>query len=365
MSGYFTTDHLTVGYGGKPLIRDICLSIRKGEILTLVGPNGGGKSTILKSITRHLRHIGGRVTVDGQNLMSLSGKDMARRVSVMLTERVSPELMTCGDVVESGRYPYTNYFGLLTPEDHAIVEDSLAKVRALELRDRSFDAVSDGQRQRVMLARALCQQPDIIVLDEPTSFLDIRHKIELLDILREMARVEKITIILSLHEIDLAAKVSDRVVCVKGETVEHFGPPEEVFAGSAVAELYDMQTGSYNTLLGSLELPKPIGSPRVFVLSGGGRGIPVFRALQKRATPFAAGILFDNDMDYPVAVSLASEVFAVAAFTEPPESMMAGAVRCARACGWLLDTGAPVHPAHARLLESKDIRVITSWEDLP
>ncbi|MCL2539162.1 MAG: ABC transporter ATP-binding protein, partial [Oscillospiraceae bacterium] len=265
MSGYLNTVGLSVGYSGKPLIRDICLSIRKGEVITLIGPNGGGKSTILKSITGHLRLISGVVTVLEENLHKLGGREMARRISVILTESVAPELMTCREVVESGRYPYTSFFGALTAEDHAIVDESLMLVHALELQGRPFCAISDGQRQRILLARALCQQPDIMVLDEPTSYLDIRHKIEFLDIVRDMAREKLITIIMSMQEVDIASKISDRVICVKGEYIERFGAPEEVINSRTVAELYDMKTGSYNPLSGGIELARHGGVPAIFV----------------------------------------------------------------------------------------------------
>ena len=130
-------------------------------------------------------------------------------MSVVLTEKIKTEMMTCRDVVAMGRYPYTNYFGRLTKEDEQIVNESLKKVSAIA--DNDFSQISDGQRQRIMLARAICQKPEVIVLDEPTSFLDIRHKIELLDILQEMAVKDNVAVIVSLHEIELAAKI---MLCV-------------------------------------------------------------------------------------------------------------------------------------------------------
>ena len=300
---YFSTDKLTVGYNGKPLIRDIDINIEKGTILTLIGPNGSGKSTILKSITKHLAMLSGVVYIDKQNLSMLSNKHTAKMISVVLTERIKPEMMTCGEVVASGRYPYTNHFGKLTDRDREIVTESLAKVHALDLADRDFSAVSDGQRQRIMLARAICQEPEIIVLDEPTSFLDIKHKIELLDILRRMSSEKNITVIMSLHEIDLAPKISDKVVCVKGDTIERFGTPDEIFKEDIINDLYDIEHGSYNMLFGSVELSKPVGVPQIFVIAGNGKGTSIYRDLQKRGIPFATGILFENDVDYQVGAT--------------------------------------------------------------
>ena len=205
---YFHLDHLTVGYDKKPLIKDICIGIEKGEIVTLIGPNGSGKSTILKSITRQLKLVGGNVEFDGKNLHELSFRELSTKMAVVLTERMKPELMTCHDIVATGRYPYTGRLGMLTREDEEKVEKAMRAVHAEELGGRDFNAISDGQRQRVLLARAICQEPEVIILDEPTSFLDIRHKLELLAILRRMAKEKGITVIMSLHEIDLAQKIS-------------------------------------------------------------------------------------------------------------------------------------------------------------
>ena len=153
----------------------------------------------------------------------MSGRDFARKLSVVLTERVRPEMMTCKEVVATGRYPYTGKFGVLSKEDWKIVDEAVRLVHIEDLAERDFTKTSDGQKQRVMLARALCQQPDILVLDEPTSFLDVRYKLELLAILERMARKKHITVIMSLHEIDLAQKVSDKIICVKGDTIAHYG----------------------------------------------------------------------------------------------------------------------------------------------
>lgn len=170
---------LAVGYGGRTLAEDINFQLHPGEIVTLIGPNGAGKSTILKTIIQQLSPIRGTVYLDGQSMTGMSPLEIARRLSVLMTERVHPELMTCWDVVSTGRYPYTGRLGLLTPDDREKVWQALALVHGEELANQDFSHVSDGQRQRVLLARALCQEPDVLVLDEPTSFLDIRYKLEL------------------------------------------------------------------------------------------------------------------------------------------------------------------------------------------
>ena len=242
---YFHMDNLSVGYDKKALIHDICIGIKKGEIVTLIGPNGSGKSTILKSITRQLQIIGGKVYFDDRNLNSFSYKELSTRMAVVLTERMRPELMTCHDIVATGRYPYTGRLGILSREDEEKVEEAMRAVHAESLGSRDFNNISDGQRQRVLLARAICQEPDIIILDEPTSFLDIKHKLDLLSILRDMAKKKQITVIMSLHEIDLAQKIADKIICVKGDTISHFGKPEDIFKENMIKELYEINNGFF------------------------------------------------------------------------------------------------------------------------
>ena len=335
-------DALTVGYHGKALISDIAFSLAPGEILTLIGPNGAGKTTILKSITRHLAALSGTVYIDGKNSRLLDGRTFATKLAVVLTDRTSFELMTCREFVEAGRYPYTGSFGRLTSHDREIVQNALVSVHALDIAEREISAVSDGQRQRILLARAICQEPEIIVLDEPTSYLDVKHKIELLEILRAMAKERGIAVVMSLHEIDLAEKISDKIVCVKGERIAGYGTPDEIFTNETIASLFDIESGAYNALLGSIELKKPQGEARCFVIGGSGSGIPFYRALQKRAVPFAAGILPENDIDYPVASALAQQVISSAAYTPVETEQVAEAKRCINAAQIVIDCGCPV-----------------------
>lgn len=311
---YFTTEKMTVGYDGKPLIGDVEITIYRGEILTLIGPNGAGKSTILKSIARQLALIAGTVSLDGKDLKSLSGAELSKRMAVVMTQRLRSELMTCEDVVATGRYPYTGRFGILSAEDHVAVESAMELVRVTEIRDLDFDRISDGQRQRVMLARAICQEPEILILDEPTSYLDVRHKLEFLSILQKLCREKQLTVILSLHELELAEKISDRILCVNGSAVERIGSPEEVMTQGYITHLYGIQTGSYDEASADMELAAPEGSPKVFVIAGAGSGCSTYRRLQRAGVPFAAGILYENDLDWPVAKALAAETVSESPF---------------------------------------------------
>lgn len=337
------TEDLSVGYNSKPLIRQIALRLGRGEIVTLIGPNGAGKSTILKSIIRQLDLVHGAVYLDGRDMAGLTERDVSRKLSVLMTAHIRPELMTCFDVAATGRYPYTGRLGILSQEDREKVAQCLVLVHASDLADADFSRISDGQRQRVLLARALCQEPEVMVLDEPTSFLDIRHKLELLAILKDMVRTRKLAVLMSLHELDLAQKISDFVVCVRGDVIDRQGTPEEIFTPDYIMKLYGAARGSYNALFGSLELEAVPGEPEVFVIGGGGSGIPVYRRLQRQDVPFAAGILAENDVDFPVASALAVQTVAEKPFQPMGEEAFCRAEalmgRCRRVICPLTDFG--------------------------
>lgn len=329
---YFYTEDLQVGYGGKQILNPVRIGIKKGEILTLVGPNGAGKSTILKSVAAQLPPLGGAVYLDGADLLGMKGTERARRMAVMFTEKVHAEWMTCRDVVAAGRYPYTGRFGVLSEEDWKAVDEAMEAVQVSELRERDFQTLSDGQRQRVMLARALCQEPELLLLDEPTSYLDIRYKLEFMAVLQELARRKKVAVILSIHELDLAERVSDWVLCVSPGQESRFGRPEEMLTPEHLSELFQVEEGRFRQVGGSMELPRPEGAPEVFVLAGGGSGRAVFWQLQRAGTTFAAGIISEADLDYPVACTLASRLIAVPAFEEISEEKEQEARECLDAC---------------------------------
>ena len=329
---YFYTEDLQVGYGGKQILNPVRIGIKKGEILTLVGPNGAGKSTILKSVAAQLPPLGGAVYLDGADLLGMKGTERARRMAVMFTEKLHAEWMTCRDVVAAGRYPYTGRFGVLSEEDWKAVDEAMEAVQVSELRERDFQTLSDGQRQRVMLARALCQEPELLLLDEPTSYLDIRYKLEFMAVLQELARRKKVAVILSIHELDLAERVSDWVLCVSPGQESRFGRPEEMLTPEHLSELFQVEEGRFRQTGGSMELPRPEGAPEVFVLAGGGSGRAVFWQLQRAGTTFAAGIVSEADLDYPVACTLASRLIAVPAFEEISEEKEQEARECLDAC---------------------------------
>jgi iron complex transport system ATP-binding protein len=194
-----------------------------------------------------------------------------------------------------------------------------------------------------------------MVLDEPTSFLDIRYKLELLSILKDMVRQRQLAVILSLHELDLAQKVSDYVVCVQSDGALRCGPPEEIFTSGYIMDLYGAARGSYNTQFGCLELEAPQGEPQVFVIGGGGSGIPVYRQLQRRGVPFAAGVLHENDVDYPVAAALSAQVVAERPFEPIGDGAFQQAAHWVRACPQVLCPLTAFGPMNEKNRELRDL----------
>ena len=253
---YCRAEDLAIGYGKTPLMEHIGLGVGKGTILTLIGPNGAGKSTLLKTLAAQLAPQGGAVLLDGKDLADCSGPERARKMALMVPHTRRTELTTCFEMASAGRYPYTGRLGVLSAEDKRQVYAALALVGAEALAGRDFNRISDGQRQRVLLARAICQQPELILLDEPTSFLDIKGKAELLAILKSLARDKKMAVILSLHELELAQKVSDKVVCISAAGVSDVMTPEKAFARENICKIYALTDEQYAFLYGEAKAPE-------------------------------------------------------------------------------------------------------------
>ena len=251
------TQDLAIGYGKTPLAENIALGAKPGQVLTLIGPNGAGKSTLLKTLAGQLAPLGGTVLLDGQDLTAYTGPDRARKLALMLPHTRRTELTTCFEFAAAGRIPYTGRLGILSPADRQAVQHALEVAGAAHLADRDLNCISDGQRQRVLLARAICQQPQVLLLDEPTSFLDIKGKIELLTILQKLAHEDGLAVIVSLHELDMEQKVSDAVVCVFPDHVSGVLTADEAFAPENIRALYRLSEEQYTALFGAAKPDKP------------------------------------------------------------------------------------------------------------
>ena len=344
------------GYGSRVVLSEVAFELRPGEVMALLGPNGAGKSTLLKSAAGQLALQGGSIYLDGRDLQSFSGRERAESMALLFTERREPEFATAREVVEAGRYPYTGRFGTLREQDHKAVARAMAYVRTEELAARPFAELSDGQRQRVLLARALAQEPRLILLDEPTAFLDLRHKIELLGLLRELATREGLAVLVSLHEPDLALKCADRVLLVADGKVLPSAPPEQALSEENMRCIYGLGV-TYDALSGSAELPRRTEHtpPDTLVLAGGGSGIPIYRRLRREGVSFAAGIFSTADLDYPVALRLAEKVFETAPYEPVSESCLQAAKAYLSQVSRVIWAEPPLGSGNAALLALREI----------
>ena len=251
------TNALAIGYGKAALARDIALGAAKGQVLALIGPNGAGKSTLLKTLAGQLAPLGGAVLLDGQDLTAYTPNARARKLALMLPHTRRTELTTCFEFAAAGRIPYTGRLGILSAEDKKQIQNALELVGAAHLANRDFNCVSDGQRQRILLARAVCQQPQVLLLDEPTSFLDVKGKIELLTILQKLAHEQQLAVIVTLHELDMAQKIADAVVCVSPHGVSAPMSPAQAFARENIKALYGLTEEQYSAVFGPPKSEKP------------------------------------------------------------------------------------------------------------
>lgn len=354
------TRGLAAGHGRTVVLAGVDLSLRAGQVTVLIGPNGGGKSTLLKTLARQLEPLGGAVRVDMGDVGGYVGdigpaprRDLARTMASLFTEGRRPELLTCRDVVEAGRYPFTGAFGGTGDADLRAVERAMGLLGVSDLADRDYTRISDGQRQRVLLARAVAQDPSVLILDEPTSFLDVRHQLDLLWVLRALAREQGVCVVASLHELALGQRVADQVVVVAQGRVVEVGPPEQVFVSEKIGAVYGLDGPlRYDPLFGSVEMPAPTAPPEVFVVAGGGSGAETFRRLAREGVPFATGVLHEGDVDCVLARDLGARVVANRAYEPIADDVLAEALALLESVandgGACIDCAPPIGVANAR-----------------
>ena len=205
------TSSLSIGYDKKTVVSDINVTLNEGDIIALVGPNGAGKSTLFKTFSTHIKPVGGKIELFGKDLMSYTPKERAKMLGIVLTERPDDMFLKVSDVVAAGRYPYTGMFGKLNENDEKEIKVSLELVGVNNLTDRVFNTLSDGEKQKVMIAKAIAQNTPVIMLDEPTAFLDYPSKIELFSLLKKLAKEQKKAILFSSHDLELLLRYTDNL----------------------------------------------------------------------------------------------------------------------------------------------------------
>jgi ABC-type cobalamin/Fe3+-siderophores transport system ATPase subunit len=251
-------DRLSVAYGRQTVLPELALAIPDGEITAIVGPNGCGKSTLLRALARVMAPVSGTVLLDGEPIHRLPSRTVARQVGLLPQSNVVPEQLTVAELVARGRYPHRGPFGRWTREDQAAVEDALSATGTDELRERLVDELSGGQRQRAWVAMVLAQETPILLLDEPTTFLDLAHRLEILRLLRTLNDSRGVTVVMVLHDLDEASRYADHLIAMREGQVVAEGPPREVVTPDLVQRIFGVPC---------MTIPDPVtGSPLIVPL---------------------------------------------------------------------------------------------------
>lgn len=245
---------VTTGYRSKPVTRDINAYLQAGELTCLLGPNGAGKSTLLKTLGAFIPPLAGKIFIDGADLRQISAGMLARNIAVVLTQRPSTTNMTVEELVAVGRSPYTSFFGGLRAADKEVVERSISLVGIEDLSDRNVNTLSDGERQKALIAKALAQQTKIIFLDEPTAFLDYPSRVDIMKLLYRIAREEHKTIFMSTHDLDLALQIADKIWLLDKEHGLNVGIPEDLAYRGLLGEYFRSDGLKFNSSTGLFEI---------------------------------------------------------------------------------------------------------------
>ena len=274
------TEFLSVGYAGETLIGPMDLQLGAGRLVCLLGANGAGKSTLIRTLTGMQTAIGGRVLLDGVELHALSAGERARKLAVVLTDRVEAGLLTGFELAALGRYPHLGWSGRLKPEDRMQVVQALKAVDAMELANKAVATMSDGERQRIMLARALAQAPKVLVLDEITAFLDLPRRIEVLHLLQRLAREQHLAVLLSCHDLDLALRCADVLWLLDHRRNLHVGAPEDLVLDGSLSKAFSSSGLRFDIERGEWGRAKVAGKP-VRLIGEGAVRIWALRALER------------------------------------------------------------------------------------
>lgn len=234
------TKDLLIGYKDNVILPPINVSLNSGDLIALIGPNGAGKSTLFKTLTANIKPIGGSIKLYNRELSSYTSKEKSTMIGLVLTERPDDMFLKVYDVVASGRSPYTDFFGRITDEDNNIIKESLEIVNIIHLKDRYFNALSDGEKQKVMIAKTIAQKTPIIFMDEPTAFIDYPSKIELFSIMRKLSKERNTTIIFSSHDLELLLRYTDDIWMIsKGKELLSL-KKEELLKSEKIREYFNL-----------------------------------------------------------------------------------------------------------------------------
>ena len=352
---------VTVEFGSVRVLDGVTFSVRRGEFVGVLGPNGSGKTTLIRTISRVLTPRAGVVLLGGADVRRLSQTLVARRLAVVPQSAQVGFDYTVEELVLMGRSPHQGRLGLDTERDRETARDAMARTRVLHLADRAAPSLSGGELQRVILARALAQQPEVLLLDEPTSHLDMNFQVEILEMVRSLSRHDGITVVAVLHDLNLASCYCERLILLKDGVVVAIGRPEEVLTAELIGDVYGADvlvrphpvTGRPHIIVVPGPIPAASGEVkgRVHVVAGGGSGVAVLRALVRSGFRVTTGVLNAGDSDHSAAVALDVDVVEERPFCPVTEAAASRNKELAAAADIVLLCDAPFGPGNLANLE--------------
>ena len=233
--------NLKVGYEERIIIDDLSLNIEKGQIVSIIGPNGCGKSTLLKSLSRMIKPMNGQVLLEGRNLKQIRNKEISQKICLLSQHNSAPGDLTVEQLVYYGRLPHKKWYEGKSSEDQELIDWAIEQTALTRYKQSPISALSGGERQRAYIAHALCQKPDILLLDEPTTYLDISHQLELMELVREINQKFNITVVMVLHELNQASRYSDRLIIMKNGEIVSDGTPNETINQTIIENVYQIE----------------------------------------------------------------------------------------------------------------------------
>lgn len=353
---------LTVGYNGEPVLQDVSAAVERGQFVGVVGPNGSGKSTLVRAVSRVLQPKAGRVLLDGADIYRMKAHAVARRVAVVGQDHQVAFEFPVREVVMMGRAPHLSRFGLEGPRDWSVVREAMELTHTGEFAARPITSLSGGERQRCMIARALAQQPEVLILDEPTAHLDINHQIEILDLARRVTEERGLATLVVLHDLNLACQYCDRLLLLAGGRVAAEGSPREVVTEERVRAAYGADvrvrlhpaTGRpYVTLISRLPVAvPPTRQTRIHLICGAGTGTDLMRRLRQLGFAVSAGVVNVTDSDQIEAEALDLPRVEEAPFSPVSEEAHGRNCELAMAADVVVVTAIPYGPGNLLNLEA-------------
>jgi len=302
MKALMETRKLSIGYsldkGTKVLGKAIDLKLTKGSFIALLGPNGSGKSTLIKTLSGLLKSLAGDVFVDGVNLNDIAKTQRAKKISVVLTDPISTPGLSVYDVVSLGRFPYTNWLGKLTTKDEEIIDNSLQLVDMQSFANRALQTLSDGEKQRVMIAKALAQQSEIVILDEPTAHLDLINRVEIMKLLRKLAHEQNRAILISTHELDLAMQSADMLWLMRADKQISVGAPEDLILNQSMQDVFAQSSVDFDHITGMFKIKHEIKTEMHFSSDNDQIALWTKKALEKIGVALIEDSSIANKIQY-------------------------------------------------------------------